>query len=164
MTRKVVLIPSTASVKKAAETMKTLDIGALPVRDRDSVVGIVTDRDITIRSTAAGNKPAKTPVHKIMTPRLIYCFDDDSLDTACELMGKERVRRLVVLDHQENIVGVVGLTDVMLRAGESEVAGETLEAVCGRKDGTRRRLPDYLETLRSIAERNLEREGRGSAA
>ena len=96
MTRRVIPIPSTATVKTAAQTMRVLEVGALPVRDVDSIVGIITDRDITVRSVALGYKPARQTVYDIMTPDPVACFDDDSVQHACSVMAEHHVRRLLV--------------------------------------------------------------------
>lgn len=141
MTRRVVMIPSTATVKTAAATMKVLRLGALPVRDVDRIVGMVTDRDIAIQSVAAGYKPRKLTVERIMTLNVAYCFTDDSLDRAQEIMAERHVRRLVVVDRQYKLAGILGLVDLVVRGRQAEMAGQTLGAIARDESGRSRRPP-----------------------
>ena len=93
MTRDVECLGPTDSVAHAAERMRELDVGSLPVcGENDRLVGIITDRDITIRATANGCDAQNTPVRDVMTPEIVYCFEDDTVDDAV----KQRTSRFVV--------------------------------------------------------------------
>jgi CBS domain-containing protein len=100
MTREVETIDPSASLEEAASRMKTLDVGMLPVCDAERIVGMITDRDITIRATANGQVPAMTEVREAMTADVIYCEIGDDVRRAAGLMEAHQVRRLPVLDER----------------------------------------------------------------
>src|SRR5262249_31451162 len=86
MTPVVVLLHPDRTVKEAAERMSELNIGVLPIGEADKVIGILTDRDIVIRSVAAGHDPLMERVRDVMTPEVIYCLDDQDVEEAQQLM------------------------------------------------------------------------------
>jgi CBS domain-containing protein len=129
MTRGVECIYPDASLQEAAAKMKSLDIGPLPVCDNDRLVGMVTDRDITVRATAEGDDPTEIRVRDIMTPEVFYCFEDDLVDDAARTMEDKQVRRLLVLNRDKQLVGIVSLGDLAVETGDEELVGTTLEAV-----------------------------------
>jgi CBS domain-containing protein len=129
MTRRVEVVRADDSVQEAADRMKALDIGPLPVYENDRLIGIITDRDITVRSTAEGYDPWTTKVREVMTPDLNFCFDDDDVAVAARLMKDKEVRRLVVLDRNKQLVGIVSLADLAVHLGDEQVTSETLERI-----------------------------------
>jgi CBS domain-containing protein len=129
MTRNAVCISPDATLQEAAAKMKSLDVGTLPVCDNDRLSGIVTDRDITVRATARGSSPTEVHVRDIMTSEVIYCFDDALVLDAAVLMQQKQVRRLPVLNHDKQLVGIVSLGDLAVETGDEQLAGNTLEAV-----------------------------------
>jgi CBS domain-containing protein len=129
MTRDAEVIPSELSVRDAAKKMQELDVGFLPVRDGDRLVGMLTDRDITVRLVAEGRDPAKTLVKEIMTPEVLYCFDDQDISEAALLMQEKQIRRLPVLNRQKRLVGIISLGDLAVHTGEEKLAGETVREV-----------------------------------
>ena len=96
MTRDVAVVSPYANVLQAAQKMDWLNVGALPVCDGDRLVGIVTDRDITVRCTAAGESPESARVHEVMTDDVCWCFDDDPVEQVEEEMAYLQIRRLPV--------------------------------------------------------------------
>src|SRR4051794_15247862 len=114
MTRGAECIGADASLQEAAAKMKSLDIGPLPVCDNDRLVGMVTDRDITVRATAEGESPTAIRVRDIMTPEVAYCFEHDLVEDAARVMKKKQVRRLVVLNSDKRLVGIVSLGDLAM--------------------------------------------------
>jgi CBS domain-containing protein len=86
----------------------------------------VTDRDITIRSVAQGRDPRLATVSEIMTQEAYFCYDDEDVERVGQAMQEKEVRRMLILDRQEKLVGVVSLGDIAKTTGESELAGETL--------------------------------------
>jgi CBS domain-containing protein len=126
MTRGVAEVTPVATLHEAAEMMRTLDVGALPVCDGGRVVGMITDRDITIRAVADCADPRRTRVGAVMTPKVVFCFDDDDVDQAIQLMERKQVRRLVVMDHEKRAVGIVSLGDLATRLHQDELSGEVL--------------------------------------
>jgi CBS domain-containing protein len=129
MTRNVECISPEASLHEAAARMKSLDVGPLPVCENDRIVGMLTDRDITVRATAEGEDPKVIHVRDVMTPDIVYCYDDQLVSEAAELMKENQIRRLVVLDREKQLVGIVSLGDMVVETGDGELAGNTLEAV-----------------------------------
>lgn len=117
------------SLAEAAEDMKTLDVGILPVCNEDELVGIVTDRDITIRGVASGCNPRVTTVREVMSPVVIYCFDDQDIAEAAELMERRRIRRLPILDRHQNVVGILSLADLAVRSDDHEMATRILTSI-----------------------------------
>src|SRR5262245_21736757 len=93
MTRKVECIQPHVTLQAAAERMKALDVGSLPVCENDRLVGIVTDRDIAIRSVASGHDPLTERVRDVMTFKINYCYEDHDVDKAAEIMKEKQIRR-----------------------------------------------------------------------
>ena len=115
MTRSVAVVQQDDSLQQAAQKMKTLNVGSLPVCDGDAMVGVVTDRDIAVRGVAAGMVPQEARVSDVMTPDVHWCSESDGVEQAMELMGEAQVRRLAVLDESRKIVGVISLGDLATR-------------------------------------------------
>ena len=115
MTREVSTIQLADAVQTAAQRMRDLDVGVLPVCDGDTLVGMVTDRDIAVRGVAAGLNPADALVADVMTDEVHSCSPTDTVDVAMKQMGDAQVRRLAVLDPKRRIVGIVTLGDLATR-------------------------------------------------
>jgi CBS domain-containing protein len=129
MTGGIETIRPQASLAEAAKKMASQDIGSLPVcSDRRSVVGIITDRDITVRAVARGMDPNHTRVEEVMTKDVLSCSSDSEVEDACVLMEKRQVRRLLVTGDDDTPVGIVSLGDIALCLRES-LAGELLKKV-----------------------------------
>jgi CBS domain-containing protein len=129
MTREPVVIGPGMVLKEAAETMRDLDSGVMPVGQNDRLVGMLTDRDITIRATAAGKDPNQTRVEEVMTPDVVYCFEDDDARDAALKMEEHQIRRLIVLNHDKRLVGILSLGDLAVHTSDDRLAGEVAEAV-----------------------------------
>jgi CBS domain-containing protein len=123
-----VIRPETALIE-AAQKMKSMDIGMLPVCDGDRLVGVVTDRDITVRGVAQGYDPKTARVQEVMTPEVIYCFDDEDVKDVAKKMEEKQVRRLPVLNREKRLVGIVSLGDLAVRTAKEKLAGEVLKRV-----------------------------------
>jgi CBS domain-containing protein len=128
MTRDVELTRPDATIVEAAKAMAKEDIGLLPVGENDRLVGVITDRDIAVRAVAAGMDPNTTTVDKVMSEKLLYCYQDEDVKKANENMAELQVRRLPVVDRNKRLVGIVSLADLAIRSSASR-AGKTLEAV-----------------------------------
>jgi CBS domain-containing protein len=115
MTTDVEVIRPETSVSQAAQKMRLLDVGALPVCEGHRLVGMVTDRNITIRATAYGHDPNMTPVRDYMSCDLICCFEDQDIKEAEELMRQRGVRQLPILTREKQIAGIVALDDLASR-------------------------------------------------
>ena len=129
MTRHVECTRPDASLQEAAAKMKHLEIGPLPVRENNRLTGFITDRDITVRATAEGLDPKTTLVREVMTPSVVYCFEDQEIEEAAEIMKELQVRRLPVLNREQRLVGIVSLGDLAVETGDDRLVGETLEVV-----------------------------------
>jgi CBS domain-containing protein len=129
MTRSVQDIPPQASLREAAERMRSLDVGALPVCDAEKFVGIITDRDITIRAVAQGHDPNQSRVSDVMTTPMVFCYEDDDVDKAAKLMEQRQIRRLPVFDHAQRLCGIISLGDIATRNSDDRLSGEVLEQV-----------------------------------
>jgi len=116
------------TLQTAARRMRELGVGALAVCLEDRVLGILTDRDIVVRSTAEGVPPAEATVRSAMTPQVIDCCEEDDLEIAAVRMSERAVRRLAVMDAaREKLVGILSVDDIALRS--PELAGEVVEHV-----------------------------------
>jgi CBS domain-containing protein len=93
------------------------------------LTGLVTDRDITVRGIAEGRNPSKTKVSDIMSKDLTYCFEDDEVEEAAQVMEIKQIRRLPILDRDKQLVGMVSLGDLSVRTGDQTLAGETLQEI-----------------------------------
>ena len=129
MTRGAETVAPDASLRDAAQTMKRLDIGAIPVCDGDRLVGIVTDRDIVVRAVADGADTASTTVREAMTEGIVYCQEDTDVQTVADTMKQRQIRRLVVLDADKRLVGIVSLGDLAIQGGDDARSGKVLESI-----------------------------------
>jgi CBS domain-containing protein len=112
MTRDVQTISPQETVQRAAQLMDELNVGAIPVLDGDKLVGMITDRDITVRSVAVGQDPRSTKVADVMSTDVRTCTADQSIDDVLNTMGDVQIRRIPVLDAQSKVIGIVSLGDV----------------------------------------------------
>lgn len=123
--------PETTLVE-AAQRLKDLDVGILPVVDRDGrLVGVVTDRDIVVRAVAAGLDPGATPVRQILSQDLGTVHPDDSVEAVLRIMRERQVRRVPVVEADGRLVGIVSQADLLVDL-EGRAQGEvarTLEEV-----------------------------------
>ena len=115
MTRGVEVIRPAETLQRAAQRMDELNVGALPVCDGQKLVGMITDRDITVRATAAGMDPNATSVFEVMTEQTRWCTEEQSVDEVMKQMADVQIRRLPVLDGQRQLVGIVSLGDLAVR-------------------------------------------------
>ena len=115
MTRGVEVIGPEDSLQHAAQLMDELNVGALPVCEGSRLVGMITDRDITVRATAAGLPPAETCVSEVMTEQTRWCTDDQTVDDVMKQMGDVQIRRLPVLNAANELVGIISLGDLATR-------------------------------------------------
>jgi CBS domain-containing protein len=129
MTHGVEMIAPEATLQEAAEKMRHLDIGPLPVCDGDQLIGMLTDRDITVRAVAAGYNPLTTRVREVMSTGVIYGFDDQDVQDAARLMEQYQIRRLPVLTRDRQLIGIVALGDLAVHPGHQPLASEVLEQV-----------------------------------
>ena len=129
MTAEVIVASPDDDLMRAAQLMESHDFGSLPIGDNGRLIGMLTDRDITIRATASGTDANATPVRDVMTPDIVYCFEDQNVEDAAQLMEDKQIRRLVVLNRKKRLVGIVSLGDLAVKAADDRLSGEALERV-----------------------------------
>jgi CBS domain-containing protein len=118
-----------ANVMEAALMMSRFNVGLLPVSENGSLVGVLTDRDIAIRAVAAGKHPQEVTVGEMMTPNFVVCYEDQSLDEAARLMEDQQMRRLLVVNRNKELVGVLSLGDLAVSRSDDHIARQTLKGV-----------------------------------
>lgn len=117
------------TIGQAARTMRDIDAGFLPIGENDRLIGMITDRDLAIRGLAEGRGPG-TPVRAVMSPEVLYCYEDDDLDDAAQQMSDQQVRRMPVLNRDKRLVGILSLGDVSHAQDDAgRRISETLAAV-----------------------------------
>jgi CBS domain-containing protein len=122
MTREVMFVAPQETLQHAAQMMGDLNVGVLPVCDGDRLVGMITDRDITVRSASAGAASGDTCVQEAMSPDVRWCFEDQPLDEVMQQMADSQIRRVPVVSHDEahRLIGIVALGDLATRTDESK--------------------------------------------
>ncbi len=129
MTTDVQVAHPNTTVMEAAQIMRDRNIGALPVCDGDNLLGMLTDRDIVVRAVADNRPPDDTLAVEMMTPGIMYCYDDDKMDDVTRIMAKQQIRRLPVLNREKYLVGILSLGDVAVEGDSMVQAGKTLEKI-----------------------------------
>jgi CBS domain-containing protein len=135
MTREVEVIHPDDPLQIAAQKMRDRDIGFLPVCDGDRLIGVVSDRDIIVRVIAEGGDSKAMMGRNLVTAPVIYCFEDQDVDEAAQIMQENQIRRLVILNRDKRLVGVVSLGDLAMNRSADQ-SGEVLQSV-SEPDGTR---------------------------
>lgn len=129
MSKKPEFLPPTATLKQAADQMRTNDYGFIPVGENDRLIGAVTDRDIVIRAISEGKDPNTTALRDIMSKGIHYCLDTDSVEKVVQQMEKLQIRRLVVLNSDKRLVGIISLGDVATKTHNAKLCSELTDAV-----------------------------------
>jgi CBS domain-containing protein len=127
MSRGVETVRPDDTLRSAAEKMKVLDVGVLPVCDGVRVLGMVTDRDLVVRGLADGRSP-DTRVSEVMTKDVAWCREDEHVDACARKMKEKQIRRLIVLDADKKLVGIVSLGDLSQEV-DRKMSGEVLKEV-----------------------------------
>ena len=113
MSRDVTSVSPDDTIRQAAEMMDDLDVGALPVTEGNRLIGMITDRDITIRATAAGLGPEETLVTEVMTEDVCHCYEDQGIDEVMQDMRDIKIRRVPVVSREgHTLIGIVALADL----------------------------------------------------
>jgi CBS domain-containing protein len=129
MAQNVETVGPETTLQEAAERMKRCNIGVLPVVEGKKPIGVVTDRDITLRGVASGADVTKTKVREVMTRDPQFAYEDQTISEACELMEKNKIRRLVVLNREGGLVGVLSLNDVTLKGNNAKRSTQVLRKI-----------------------------------
>lgn len=132
MTKNPVCCLPNDSVAKAAELMKSEDIGSIPVIENEQtqkLVGIVTDRDLALKIVAEGLDAKSTKVETVMTHNVVTCRADDDLQKALDAMAEHQLRRIPVVDNDNKIVGIIAQADVATRVDQPEKTAEMVKEI-----------------------------------
>lgn len=129
MTKKPEFLPPTATLKQAADFMRKIGCGFAPIGENDRLIGAITDRDIIIRGIAQGKDPNKTLVKEVMTTGIQFCFEGDTLETVAEKMEALQIRRIVVLNKDKRLTGIISLGDVVTKCKDKTLCSELADAV-----------------------------------
>ncbi len=128
MTRDVMSVSPHDNLRQAAQMMDELNVGALPVCENERLIGMITDRDITVRATSVGQDPEATSVADIMTDKVRYCFEDQEVYEVMGQMADAQIRRVPVVSRDDHkLIGIVSLGDVATK--HSAEVDYTLEKI-----------------------------------
>lgn len=129
MTNQVQLGNPEMTLQEAAQRMRDGDFGALPIAENERLVGVVTDRDIAIRAVAEGVDVKQARVRNIMSAKVLYCYEDQTLDEVAQNLGSNQVRRLPVLNRQKRLVGILSLGDLAKSQENKQEAEQALTKI-----------------------------------
>ena len=118
-------VPPDTPVKILANIMREQDIGAIPIGENDRVIGMVTDRDVTVRALANGTDVSALTAKDIMTNGIVWCRDGDDVSHAANIMQSKQIRRLPVIDKNKRMVGILSLGDLSHAATDRTAAAVT---------------------------------------
>jgi CBS domain-containing protein len=128
MSRGTAYITEDQTIEQAAAKMKVSGVGDMPVVAGGEAVGMLTDRDITVRVVAMGLDPQSTYVTDAMTDEVVACKEDDDIEAAARLMGNKRVRRLLVMSDGRKLSGIVSIGD-LAKSVDKDLVGEVLRKI-----------------------------------
>jgi len=117
------------SLAKAAQMMRDHGYGFIPVDYHDKLIGMVTDRDMVIRGVANGGDPQRMTVADVMTKKVLYCYEDQNINEVAENMRQQQVHRLIVLNRDKRLVGIVSLGDLSVKGKDDKLCGKVLHGI-----------------------------------
>ena len=128
MTKDIASLRSDDSLEHAAQLMKQYNCGSLPVCTQDKLIGIVTDRDIAVRSVASGDDVSQKRVGDIMTNDVVFANPETDVNDAAQIMSDRQIRRLPVVENN-SLIGIVALGDISLEPACQESAEDALKNI-----------------------------------
>jgi len=132
MTKTPVCCLQNDTVLKAAELMKSENVGSIPVIENEQtqkLIGIVTDRDLTLKIVAEGRDAKSTQVDAVMTHKVVTCRAEDDLQKALDAMAEHQLRRIPIVDNDNKIVGIIAQADVATRVDQPEKTAEMVKEI-----------------------------------
>jgi CBS domain-containing protein len=129
MTRDVVAVPGDATLVEAAALMRDHDIGFLPVISADLVIGVVTDRDLVVRGIGGNMTPALTPVRSVMSANPVWCYEEDVLTDAGDILANNHLHRLIVVDSDRKLSGLLSIDDLAANMSSDRLLGDVLRHI-----------------------------------
>lgn len=120
------------TVQDCAKLMNEKHIGCVPVCDEEkNIVGLVTDRDVILRSIACDRDTKQTPLSEIMTTKVCCCNSEVEIYEAEDLMCRNQIRRLPIIDDNNKIIGIISLGDLIKNSGvNNKDVSDTFETIC----------------------------------
>ncbi|HTE39721.1 MAG TPA: CBS domain-containing protein [Steroidobacteraceae bacterium] len=128
MSDRVLWVPPDAPVRDIAIKMRDAEVGSIPVVEDDKLIGMVTDRDIVVRGLCDAREPQQLTAADLMSPGMLYCFEDQSVEEVLQNMADEQIRRLPVVSRDKRLVGIVSLGDLS-KGAPSAMSGRALENI-----------------------------------
>lgn len=131
MSSKPEFMSSDATIREAARRMKDEKCGCIPVSEKDRLIGVLTDRDITVSAIAEGKSP-DDKVGNIAVGKVLYCFEDDDIESVLKNMQEQHVKRLVVLNDQskKDFVGMISVGDIADKCSDSQEFSSDIAKCC----------------------------------
>ena len=133
MSRNPSTVTPSTRVRQAAKLMKEQDVGIVPVVEGggsgNRLVGLLTDRDIAVRLVAEGRDADLVEVRELMSKSPKTARADDDVSTIMDLMGREQVRRVPIVDERGSLVGIVAQADIVIEARDDAKAERTVEKI-----------------------------------
>lgn len=128
MSDRVIWVTPDTGIQEIAQAMRDGEIGSVPVADNDRLVGMITDRDIVVRGIADSSDVNELTAQDLMSSRMLYCYDDETIEDVLKNMADQQVRRLPVVNRDKRLVGIVSLGDLSQQS-EPEQSGSALEQI-----------------------------------
>ena len=129
MTMGIEMIDSDMNVCDAANRMRSLGVGSLVVQQGNQIVGIVSKKDIVNRCVAESCDPQSTQISEIMTKEIATCWEDETIEEAAAILEQNQLHRLLVMNDENEPVGMVSLSDMAVKAHDEHLAWEVLERI-----------------------------------
>ncbi len=132
MTSNPVCCLATDTVKSVAEIMKRENIGPMPVIDGEQtrkLIGVITDRDLALKVVGEGRDAASTKVEAVMTRKVVTCRADDSMQRALDAMAENQLRRVIIVDQENKVLGIISQADVATRVDQPEKTAEMVKEI-----------------------------------
>lgn len=132
MTKDPVCATPDDNVESVARLMKENDIGPVPIVEgaaSKKLIGIVTDRDLALKVVAEGRDPSTTRVRDVMTEDVVTCRVDDEVEDIMRAMSRHQLRRILVVDENDKLIGIIAQADIATRMNEPEKTGEVVKEI-----------------------------------
>ena len=129
MTPNPACVSAKDSIREVARIMAREDTGVVPVVDGKKVIGMITDRDIVVRLVAEGKDPANAKVNEAMTKTVRSVKEDSTINDALQMMSSAQIRRVPVVNNNNEIVGIVSMKDIATESRETSKVGKAVEQI-----------------------------------
>lgn len=117
------------SISDVARIMKEQDTGVVPVVDGKKIIGLITDRDIVIRGIAEGRDLSSVKVNELMTKSVRSVSEDTPVNDVLNLMGNSEIRRVPVVNGNNELVGIISLGDIATNSNQDDRVGKAVENI-----------------------------------